>query len=473
MKTATAGVPQNPALNPEMARPVPVRNLGRILGQVCLLLAFLVGGAWWFNGLSGWREDHRESLSEATEAEPQARTAIMVTAEPVTLRSVPRIVEGVGTLHGYEEVVISAKVDGNIARVHYEVGDRMVPGDCLVEIDPKDFELAVQQAESNLSVELAKLDLQTLPDADFEISRVPTVMLAQAQVENSLSTLERVRNLAERRIATASELDDAQCNHRVAQADRANQVALANAALATIRLRRAALKISEQELADAKMLVPDQHRKIPGLEAGVSYVMTSRSVAEGNFVRRGDEICRLTIDRTLKLRVPVPERYSEQIAKGQTAEVQTAAFADPFSGEVTLINPMVDPETRTFEVEIQIANERGRLKPGSFAKARVHISEAAGTCTVPLSALVTFAGVTKVFLAEDGLARSVAVVPGQQTRDWVEVTGANLTPEDLVITSGQSHLADESRISLRTGAVERIAQSPREAAVTSPRGERP
>ena len=94
----------------------------------------------------------------------------------------------------------------------------------------------------------------------------------------------------------------------------------------------------------------------------VAYAITQRSVAEGTFVRPGTEVCKLVIDQTLKLRVPVPERYSTEVQLGQQVEVNTAAFPRPFTGTVTRINPAVDPTTRTFEVEIQVPNADGELE---------------------------------------------------------------------------------------------------------------
>ena len=77
------------------------------------------------------------------------------------------------------------------------------------------------------------------------------------------------------------------------------------------------------------------------------------------------------MDRTLKLKVPVPDRFVAEVQVGEKAKVSTAAYDCTFEGAITRINPSVDPATRTFEVEIQLPNTNGALKSGSFAKAAI------------------------------------------------------------------------------------------------------
>jgi len=399
--------------------------------------------------VGGWTRDRRDKLPPEDPAMPAGLKQLMVTAEPVVFRPVQRVVEASGTLYGFEEIIISAKVEGRVLRVHREVADRVPPDELLVEIDPTDYRLAAEAAESNLRVDLAKLGLQQPPDASFDLSKVPTVMLAQARIDKTQSNMERTRRLAAENAASAADLETAVSEFRTAQADLANQLLLANSGLAMIKLRQSALAAANQQLADTQIRVPTPHRQVPVLKNGVTYAITRRAVAEGTFVRAGGEICRLAIDKTLKLRVPIPERYSAQIKLGQRANVFTAAFEDAFAGTVTLINPSVEPRTRAFEVEIQIANEGGDIKSGGFAKAIIQIGQSDQAPTVPHSALVTFAGVTKVFLSENGKAKELLVTPGVQTREWVEIARPSLPRGTVVITSGQANLADQTPLTIR------------------------
>jgi RND family efflux transporter MFP subunit len=180
--------------------------------------------------------------------------------------------------------------------------------------------------------------------------------------------------------------------------------------------------------------------------------VAQRLVSEGAYIKSGTEVCRLVLDQTLKLRLPVPERFSGEVQDGQKVDVTGAGFAAPFVGQVTRVSPSVDPVTRTFDVEIQIPNPDHKLKPGGFAHAAIHTRQDEHAPTVPLAAISTFAGVTKIFLAEHGRARSVPVQLGVQTTDWAEIASPSLPEHAEVITSGQLLLATNTPIVVREPA---------------------
>jgi multidrug efflux pump subunit AcrA (membrane-fusion protein) len=116
---------------------------------------------------------------------------------------------------------------------------------------------------------------------------------------------------------------------------------------------------------------------------------------------------------------------------------------------VTVINPAVEVSTRTFQVEIQVVNDKPGLKPGSFAKAVIAVSEDPHAQTVPLAAMVRYAGVIKLFLFENGTAREVQFTPGVQNSEWVEVARPELPENSQVITSGQYALAEGTAVRIR------------------------
>ncbi len=366
--------------------------------------------------------------------------AVAVTAETAQTRTVPRTVEAVGTLWGFEELVLSAKVEGQVRRVVRNVSDRVAPGDLLLEIDPINYDLAKSQAEKSLEVELARLGLKEMPAPSFDVSNLPAVVQAKTRLEQARGKYERI--MAVGTAVSREELGDKAAEFRIAEAEANNQVQLARAGLMTIHLKKEALRIAEQQLKDTLVVVPTPTQAVPGDGSAISYVVSQRNVSEGTFVRPGAELYRLAIDQTLKLRVAVPERFGPDVKKGQAVDVTTSAYAKPFVGVVALVYPTVDPNTRTFDVEIHVPNSSRELKPGSFAKAAIRTRVDAEAVTVPLEALVEFAGITKIFVIEDGKAKEVQVVPGVQNTKWVEILRPKLPPGARVVTSGQSALAD-------------------------------
>lgn len=374
--------------------------------------------------------------------------AIAVTVDSVTTRPVRRTVDAVGTLWGYEEVTIRAKVEGRVKQVRHDVSDRVAAGEILVELDATDAELAVRQAEKNLLIEVARLGFTEAPAKDIDVWKIPLVMQAQVKLDNARAKADRASSLAKRAVISSEELAERQTESRSAEAELANQILVANAGLATIQMRQESLAIARQQLQETVIRVPYPSKPIPGMEQAI-YAISKRNVTEGAFVRVGDDICRLVIDRTLKLRVNVPERHGAEVQVGQLVDIFTSSVATPVVGEVSRINPSVDPTTRTFEVEVLCPNGEGKLKPGSFAKASIATRLDNQATTVPLEALVTFAGITKIFLTEGNTVREVRVSLGVQNTQWVEIATPQLPPDAHVVTSGQTALANGTPVFLR------------------------
>lgn len=372
---------------------------------------------------------------------------VTVTTQPVAVRAVQRTVEAVGTLHGYEEVSISAKVEGRVTRIDHDVADRVKPGALLLEIDPTDYELAARQAEKALQVELAKLGLQEPPAASFDVTQIPTVVQAKLRMDNAQARFERAKSTVG--ATSREELQDRLTDYHVAQAELENQILLAKTGLATIAMKQESLAIASQQLQDTAVVAPTPTKPLPGIADQPQYAITERAVAEGSYVRSGVEVFQLVIEQPLKLRAPVPERYAGEIQLDQQANVFTAAYSEPFAGTVTRIDPAVDPVNRTFEVEILVSNPDRKLKPGGFAKVAILTRLNKQAATVPLEAPTSFAGVTKIFLVENGHAKEVPVKLGLQSLEWVEVTEPVLTPDAVVVTSGQSALADGTPVVIR------------------------
>ena len=411
-----------------------------------LTLVACVGAGFWLAGALG-QSGAKETLPAAPADRPG--TAVMVTTAPVAYRTIQRTVEAVGTLYGYEEVSISNEVEGRVAKMYHDVSDRVKPGDVLLELDPRDYELAVRQAEKTLQVELAKLGLTAPPGPSFDISKVPTVVQAGAKLEQAMSQLDRTQAAYKEGAGSAEDLQQKRTDLKVAQAEYENQLLLARAGMATVEVKQEALAIAQEQLSDTKVRVPTPTMGLPGDGPPVEYAVTLRATAEGTFVRPATEVFKLVIDRTLKLKAPVPERFVGEVEVGQTADVTTAADPRPVAGTVTRINPAVNPDTRTFEVEIQIANTGRTLKPGSFAKAAILTRVDAAAPTVSVVAPTTFAGVTKLFLLEAGHAKEVRVTLGLQGPDWVEVVSPVLPEGVPVVVSGQTVIADGTPLVVR------------------------
>jgi RND family efflux transporter MFP subunit len=274
------------------------------------------------------------------------------------------------------------------------------------------------------------------------------VVQALARLENARLRVDRARTAG--RGSSAEDLADKAAEFRVAKAEHENQILIARAGVATVRVKQEALAIARQQLEDTRLRAPVPTQSVPGAESsGPVYAITARASAEGTFVKSGTEVFKLVIDQSLKLRLRVPERHAAEVRLGQPAGVYTAAYTTPFAGVITRINPGVDHASRTFEVEVRVPNGDSTLKAGSFAKAVISTSLDTQAATVPLESVVRFAGIDKVFVVEDGKAHEVQVTLGVQDRSWAEVLKPRLAPGARVVTSGLKDLADGTPVAVR------------------------
>ena len=397
----------------------------------------------------------------APPADPAAAAAppppVAVTVAPVAVRAVQRSVAAVGTLNGYDDVTLAPKVDGRVAVVRADVGDVAVPGTTLLELDPTDYRLAVAEAREALAAELAKLGLTELPPGDVNVEAVPAVRRAEVSLEDAARRLRMRKELFGKQAASKDEFELAETDLRLAEATKVQTVTEARAVVASARLRKAALDTAEQKLRDCKLTVPVPAGWAawaavtgPGFTP-LRYAVAQRLVGEGEMVRAMPvtNAYRLVIDHVLKLRAAVPEQFEPEVRVGQACEVTVDAYPGRvFPGRVARKYPTIDPQSRTFQAEVAVPNAGGKLRCGGFAKAAILTRTDPAVTTVPPTAVVTFAGVNKVFVAAGDRAKAVEVGVGTRDRDWVEVTG-DLPPGAQVVTSGQTQLVDGSEIRIR------------------------
>jgi RND family efflux transporter MFP subunit len=391
---------------------------------------------------------------KTVEANPTPK-AVPVTVADVEVRPIERSVGAVGTLKGWDEVTVGAKKVGRVARVLHDIGDRVKPGEMLVEFETNDAMLALDQAKKQLLAELAKVNviLSEYPDKiptekEIDIEKLPTVVQAQVVVERAQQNLAREKNLMNKGAGMRQELQNTENDLKNAQAAYDNAVLTAKAIIVSALASAVRVKMMDEAIKDMEVRAPKPSLPPVGLKSPLTYAVSKKSVSEGQMIREGDACYELVIENPLRVWLNIPERFVSEVKTGQDVRISVASYPkEAFPATVTRINPMVDSSNRTFQVEATVPNDEGKLRPGGFAKAEIITDRNARAAIIPLDAVVRFAGVTKLFviLGDDKKTRSIAVETGKEGPGWVEL----LTPlpdNAKVITTGQTQLADETLV---------------------------
>lgn len=396
-----------------------------------------------------------ESANVHPVAGETAAAPVPVSVSFVEEREVQRRASVVGTLHGFERITITPKVEGRVQAIHFDVGDRVPPSKTLLELDPIDYQLAIEEAKQALNQELSRLDLTQPPPDNFDVEQLPSVESARLLVKNALQKFERQKTLLGQNASSAQAFEQAETDLKVADAALRQARINARATLAAVKHRESLLNQALQKLNETQVKSPTLDKMLRSSAQG-EFVVAKRMASVGEMVRAfpSTPVFELVLDDVLKLHVMVPERYMAQVTTGQEVEVAVDAYPNEiFKGKVARASPIVDPQSRSFEVEAHVLNPDHRLRDGGFAKANVVVGTADKAITVPLEAITRFAGVSKVFTVRDESAQEVEIAVGTQGPGWVEVFG-ELKAGDVVVTSGQSKLANGTHVTVRENVTE-------------------
>ncbi len=191
------------------------------------------------------------------------------------------------------------------------------------------------------------------------------------------------------------------------------------------------------------------------IRSPVNGFVGKRLLDPGSFVSSNTTVLSMVqIDR-VRLVANVVEKDLRRVRVGSTAEVEVDAFpGEIFHGRVARLAPILDPATRTAQMEVEVPNDDFRLKPGMYSRVRLTVATKPQALTVPVNAVVTVDGRRGVFQVKDGAAagapKAAAFVPiqtGLEDGTRVEVLGG-LPDRAQVVTTGAAALRDGDPVAL-------------------------
>jgi RND family efflux transporter MFP subunit len=365
--------------------------------------------------------------------------AVATQTTTVQRMSVQREVDLSGTLLSPEQAKISSEVAGIVREVRMQLGTEVKAGDVLVRLEPSELQFALDRAESALRQVEAQLGIDRAqdkqPPADEQIA---SVRQAMANRDDARSAFERAQQLNGRGLLTRADRDTAETRLKVGEANYQAALDTVHSLKASLQDRRASYDLAQKKLADAVIKAP------------VAGSISERLVQPGEFIRENTPVATIVQMSPLKLKTAIQEKNASLITPGQAVEFDVEAFLNKkFKGRIAYISPSVDQATRTFAVEALVDNSDRQLKPGFFAKGVVLTRVDASVLAVPEDAISTLAGVSTVYVIENGKARQQQIALGARQNRLVEVT-SGLKGDEQLATTNLSQLA--TGVSVRLGA---------------------
>jgi RND family efflux transporter MFP subunit len=373
---------------------------------------------------------------------------VSVRAAHVVTRDIRRMVESVGSLFPYEEVVISSEIEGPVEAVNFDLGDRVAANEVLVRVSEEEQRFLLAQNEAQLRQALERLGLKNEDDRVRDIKETPEVRRAQADLFDAEQRYRRVRNLVEQQIASRQDLDQAQARYQAAQAAYDNTLNQTRNFIQEVERTRAVVGLQRKKLRDANIRAPF-----------AAYVK-ERQVNVGQYVRINTPVFTLVKTDPIRLRIEAPERMAPWIKVGQVADVFLEAFPGrTFQGKIWRISPTVEQTKRTFIVEALINNPAGELKPGSYAKAQIRTDKVDRILLVPRRAVNYVFGSNKAYVINNGVVEAREVKVGDQFGEDVEII-EGVSEGERVATTQVARLDTGSRVTIGEGEPERKRGNP-------------
>ena len=176
------------------------------------------------------------------------------------------------------------------------------------------------------------------------------------------------------------------------------------------------------------------------ITAPMSGVVDTLDVSLGQAVEPSTVLYRIGDRSQVNVVARVYEEDLGKVQLGQAASVRTLSYPDRvFTGNIILVGPSLNPENRTVEVWIRLANPDGVLKPNLFARASIVLRQNAATLTVPTAAIIEANGEKFVFVQRKGEYDRVEIETGASDEEFTEVA-AGLVAGDKVVTQGNREI---------------------------------
>lgn len=331
-----------------------------------------------------------------------ARTRRETVAEHITV---------VGNLIGAATVEVVPKVSGRLQSVSVRLGDPVRKGQALAQVEDREVREQVRQAE-----------------ASFEVARA-TVRQREADLKFAQTALDRSRSLFSRNLLPRQTLDDAEAR---------NQAAEAQLDLARAQFNQSQARLDELRITLANTTIPSP----------VDGFVAKRNLDTGAFASQNSPVVSVVDLSTVRMVANLIEKDAKRVQAGTEAAVEVDAYpGERFKGRVARVAPVFDPATRTAEMEIEVPNPAGRLKPGMYARVNLTVGVRENALVVPRNAVVDIEGKRGVFVPQQNRASFRAVQTGLQDENRVEITNG-LDEGSHVITTGALALRDGDPIQL-------------------------
>src|ERR1700738_3931889 len=344
-------------------------------------------------GYFGWQWFHRgDQATAANNAQKAAPSAVRVSIAPVQKADFPVYLTGLGTVQGFNTVVVRTRVDGQIDKIAFKEGQLVNQGDLLVEIDPRPYQATLDQAKAKKAQD-------------------------EANLANANLDLQRYTKLGE--FATRQQTDTQ---------------------------RSTVAQLTAQIAADDPAIFNAQTQlDYTAVKAPISGVAGLRQVDIGNIVNASTHTGIVTIAQIEPIAVifTAPEEQLPYINEGQSGQplkviaITTDGKKPLAEGTLSVINNQVDTTSGTIRLKAVFDNKNHALWPGQSVSTRLLVKTLKDATVVPDDAIQHGSDGLYAYTVNQDNKAELRKLKVSQSIDGRSVVDDGLSPGQQVITAGQ------------------------------------
>jgi RND family efflux transporter MFP subunit len=324
-----------------------------------------------------------------------------------------------GTLAAYDQTTVSVKVPGRVRVISVDLGSVVSRGQILAYVDSEDY-----RSEASLAQARARLGLA--PDGTddrVDPEQTATVRQARAVLDEAKNNRDRAARLVEQGVIAKAEFDTANAAFKVAEGRYQDAYEEIRNRQGVLAQRRSELALARQQLKDTAVVAP------------LDGIVQEKRTSVGEYLAAGAPVVNIVRMDPLRLRAEIPERESHTVRTGQDVRVSVDGDTNVYVGKIMRLSPVIAEQNRMLVVEADVRNN-GKLRPGSFAHAEIVTNDAKMAVTVPNNAIVTFAGIEKVIVVQNGKALEKPITTGRRNTEFTEIVAGISVGEKVIVDPG-------------------------------------
>lgn len=243
-------------------------------------------------------------------------------------------------------------------------------------------------------------------------------------------------------------VNDAELQAQLLQATTRVQLTSENERRAKLLIAKEAISKEEYDVAYAEWKSADAQRQLvaaqiqkTSIRAPFSGKIGLRYISPGTYITPATPIAKLVNDEQVKVSFAVPEKYASQVKKGGSITFTLSGNNKTYQAKIYAVETEIEVNNRTLQVRALAPNNQGELIAGSFANVQLVLDVVEQALLVPSQAIIPVQDGKKVFIAQGGKAKAVAVQTGSRSNDKVLVT-SGIHVGDTLLTTGVMSLKD-------------------------------